>query len=138
MHVAEVSRWFTKKWVLSRDDARVKVGGTVSPVVSDPVGITPPVGRIVVVRTDLSRRSRIPFFDDTSDQHRDRSRMVGDTSIGDRCAEHRSGLNRLPSGVLENDGCQSASDGPGCLDAVVRFGWSNERHNCAALCGLCA
>jgi hypothetical protein len=45
--------------------------------------------------------------------------MVGDTSIGDRCAEHRSGLNRLPSGVLENDGCQSASDGPGCLDAVV-------------------
>ena len=27
-------------------DARVKVGGTVSPVVSDPVGATPPVGRI--------------------------------------------------------------------------------------------
>jgi hypothetical protein len=36
--------------------ARVKVGGTVSPLVSDPVGVTPPVGRIVVLRTDLSRR----------------------------------------------------------------------------------
>jgi hypothetical protein len=36
--------------------ARVKVSGTVSPLVSDPVGVTPPVGRIVVQRTDLSRR----------------------------------------------------------------------------------
>jgi putative transposase len=36
--------------------ARVKVGGTVSPLVSDPVGVTPLVGRIVELGTDLSRR----------------------------------------------------------------------------------
>src|SRR5450631_942827 len=36
--------------------ARVKVGGTVSPMVSDPVGVTPPACRIVELRTDLSRR----------------------------------------------------------------------------------
>jgi hypothetical protein len=36
--------------------ARVKVGGTVSPLVSDPVGVTPPAGRIVELGTDLSRR----------------------------------------------------------------------------------
>jgi hypothetical protein len=36
--------------------ARVKVGGTVSTLVSDPVGVTPLVGRIVELGTDLSRR----------------------------------------------------------------------------------
>jgi hypothetical protein len=36
--------------------ARVKVGCTVSPQVSDPVGVNPPGCRIVALRTDLSRR----------------------------------------------------------------------------------
>jgi hypothetical protein len=36
--------------------ARVNVGGTVSPLVSDPVGVTQPACRIVELRTHLSRR----------------------------------------------------------------------------------
>jgi hypothetical protein len=41
--------------------ARVKVGCTVSPQVSDPVGVNPPGCRIVALRTDLSRRRICPL-----------------------------------------------------------------------------
>jgi hypothetical protein len=47
----------SRKGSVALRGARVKVGGTtVSPLVSDPVGVTPPVGRIVALRTDLARR----------------------------------------------------------------------------------
>src|ERR1019366_4891550 len=43
--------------------ARVKGGCTVSPLVSDPVGVTQPACSIVELRTDLSRRRALPFAD---------------------------------------------------------------------------